>query len=68
MIKAYNDKCKERDYLDEELERKDQTVLDLEKEEKAMIAKYEKMMVDMKDRIIVLKLAQDSYKESLKEK
>lgn len=66
IIAEYEERVVERDALAEEITETEGTYAELEAEESAMKAKYEKMMLDMQDRIKVLKLGQEKTQSELK--
>ena len=63
----YERKVEFRDKLTHEIQLKDDQITQLDQEEKSVKAKYEKMILDLKDRIKVLKMGQDKTTNELKQ-
>ena len=66
ILQEYEGLVAESNVNDEVIEERDHTLQALDEEERAMKAKYEKMLVDLKDRIKVVKLGQEKTRGELK--
>ena len=67
ILQEYEGLVAESNRNDEVIEERDCTLQALDEEERAMKAKYEKMLVDLKDRIKVVKLGQEKTHGELKQ-
>ena len=63
----YEKKVEYRDQLTHQSELKDEQIAQLDQDEKSVKAKYEKMILDLKDRIKVLKMGQEKTTNELKQ-